>query len=65
MFLYKPNSSEIQKILQGLENKSSSGDDNLSNVLIKTSGSVTAVYFEYLINLSFSTGVFPRSTVEC
>ena len=59
MILYKTNSSEIQKIIQGLDNKSSSGDDNLSNVLIKTSGSVTALYLEYLINLSFSTGVFP------
>ena len=44
--------------MQDLDNKPSSGDDNLSNVLIKTSGSVTAVYLEYLINLSFSTGVF-------
>ena len=59
MFLYKTNSSEIQKIMQGLDNKSSSGDDNLSNVLFKTSGSVTAVYLVYLINISFSTGVFP------
>ena len=56
---YKINSSEIQKIIQGLDNKSSSGDYNLTNVLIKTSGSVTAVYLEHLINLSFSTGVFP------
>ena len=45
--------------MQGLDNKSSSGDDNLSNISIKTSGSVTAVYLEHLIKLSFSTGVFP------
>ena len=51
--------SEIQKIMQGLDNKSSSGDDNLSNVLIKNSALVTEVYLEYLISLSFSTGVFP------
>ena len=51
--------SGIKKIMQGLDSRSSSEDDNLSNVLIKTSGSVTAVYLEYVINLSFSTGVFP------
>ena len=61
LFLYKTILSEIQKIFQGLDNKSSSGDDNLINVLFKTSVSVTAVYLEYIINFSFSTIVFPNA----
>ena len=32
-FLNRKNLSEIQKIMQGLDNKSSSGEDNLSNII--------------------------------
>ena len=62
LFLHKTIlsvNSKNQKIFQGLDNKSSSGDDNLINVLFKTSVSVTAVYLKYIINFSFSTVVSP------
>ena len=49
----------IQKTIVDLVNKSSSGHDNVSDVLVKISPEVNIPYLTYLINLSFLNGTFP------
>ena len=60
MLLKKTCETEVFKVLNYLDNKSSSGDDNISNLIVKTSAKVVAPYLSFLINLSFTKGVFPK-----
>ena len=62
MFLYKTTDEEILGIMNELENKSSSGLDNLSNILIKISSDITAPFLCELINVSFREGVFSNNS---
>ena len=59
MFLYQVTELEVEQIINKLDNKSSSGDDNINNILVKLSVSATVPYLTLLINKSFSQGVFP------
>ena len=49
----------MQKIIDNLDNKSSSGDDNINNILIKLSAPATIPCLASLINNSFIQGIFP------
>ena len=60
MLLKKTCEKEVIKVLNNLDNKSSSGDDNISNIIVKTSAKVVAPYLSFLINWSFTKGVFPK-----
>ena len=52
--------SETQAIdiINSLPNKSSSGEDEISNILVKTAGSVITKYLTSWINVSFYEGSF-------
>ena len=60
MFLYQVTELEVEQIINKLDNKSSSGDDNINNILVKLSVSATVPYLTLLINKSFSQGIFPN-----
>ena len=64
MFSYKTIDEEILSIVNELDNKSSSGLDNLSNILIKISSDITASFLCDLTNMSFRDGVFPKILAE-
>ena len=51
--------TEVIGIINSLPNKSSSGEDEISNILVKTAGSVITKYLTSLINVSFYQGSFP------
>ena len=51
--------TEVIGIINSLPNKSSSGEDEISNILVKTAGSVITKYLTSLINVSFYEGFFP------
>ena len=59
MFLFPANDQEILEIIQNLENKSSSGDDYISNLIIKSASTIIAPYLTGLVNKSMNQGVFP------
>ena len=59
MFLYQVTELEVEQIINKRDNKSSSGDDNINNILVKLSVSATVPYLTLLINKSFSQGIFP------
>ena len=64
MFLYKTTEEEVLSIMNELDNKSSSGLDYLSNILIKISSDITAPFLCDLINQSFKEGAFPKNLAE-
>ena len=64
MFLYPTSDNEVQKTVDELDSKSSSGLDNISNVLVKISSEVIIPYVTYLINLSFIKGNFPGALAK-
>ena len=59
MFLYRTNCSEVCSTIESLENKFSSGDDEVHNVIVKRTSNITVPYITDLINQSSSQGVFP------
>ena len=59
MYLYGPTAFEIKHIIDSLDNKFSSGDDNISNAIIKALSSVIVPFLSHLINQSFRQGCFP------
>ena len=59
MFLYPTSDNEVQKTVDDLDDKSSSGLGNISNVQVKISSDVTIPYLTYLINPSFINGKIP------
>ena len=64
MLLYKTTDEEILSIMNELDNKSSSGLGNLSNILIKVISDITAPFPCELNNKSFREGVFPKILAE-
>ena len=64
MHLFPATEQEILEIIRNLENKSSSGDDYISNLIIKTAGAIIAPYLTCLINKSMNQGVFPDTPVQ-
>ena len=59
MYLFPATEQEILEVIQNLETKSSSGDDYISNLMIKTASTSIAPYLTWLINKSLNQGVFP------
>ena len=59
MYLVPATEQEILEFIQNLENKYSSGDVYMSNLIIKTASTIIAPYLTYLINKSMNQGVFP------
>ena len=53
LFLYKASDIEISKIIDQLDNKSSSGDDNIRNLVVKQSKTEIVPILTFLINKSF------------
>ena len=50
---------EVREIIENLDNKFSSGDDDISNVIVKLSSNITIPYLTQVINKSFEEGMFP------
>ena len=64
MFLYEVSNAEVKLIIDQLDNKSSSGDDNVNNLIVKASAPVVFPYLTHLINKSFSHGIFPSELTK-
>ena len=60
MFLYDIIENEIRNLIDSLENKSSSGFDNISNIILKKLKSSIVPPLTKIVNLSLTTGVFPE-----
>lgn len=60
-FVNFTDTTEVINIINGLKNKKSSGYDNFNVNLVKCIAEEIANVLTYIINLSFSTGVFPDS----
>ena len=60
MFLYEVTESEIRNLIDSLENKSSSGFDNISNIILKILKPTIVPPLTKIVNLSLATGVFPE-----
>ena len=58
LFLAPTTENEVFNVMSSLK-KSSTGYDNISSDLLKTSCNIIAPYLVHIINLSFTTGVFP------
>ena len=59
LFLSPTNTNEINKLIQNLPNKNSSGHDSISNNLLKKLAPSILVPLTLLFNKSLETGVFP------
>ena len=59
MYLKPITVDEVKEIIDHLDNKYSSGDDDISNVIVKLSSSITIPYLTHIINKSFEEGIFP------
>ena len=59
MFLYEVSNAEVKLISDQLDNKSSSGDDNVNNLIVRASTPVVIPYLTHLINKWLSHGIFP------
>ena len=59
MFLCDVPPAEIKCIIDSLDNKSSSGDDYISNLILKSGTHEIVPFMVYLINMSFRNGIFP------
>ena len=59
MFLAPCRKSEIKKLITDLPNKSSSGHDNVTNILLKEIGDQLIDPLNHIFNLSISMGIFP------
>ena len=59
MFLYETTEKEIGNLINNLENKSSSGFDNISNTILKKLKDSIVPPLTKILNLSLTTGIFP------
>ena len=50
---------EIKKLIENLPNKTSSGYDNINNILLKKLCTSITLPLSYIFNLSISKGIFP------
>ena len=60
MFLYDVSENEIRNVIDSLENKNSSGFDDISNIILKKLKSAIVPPLTKIVNLSLATGVFPE-----
>ena len=59
IFLSEVTQSEILEIINGLKNKYSSGDDNISNIMLKKISCLILDPLTYIVNESLMSGIFP------
>ena len=59
LFLSPCNETELQKLIQKLPSKTSSGHDNISNVLLKSIGKHLTAPLTKICNDSMCLGIFP------
>lgn len=59
--MYETNEAEVLSVINSLKNKKSVGDDGISNYLVKLVKNAIACPLAHIINLSMSTGIFPRA----
>ena len=60
MFLYDVTECEIRNLIDSLDNKSSSGFDNISNIILKKLKSAIVPPLTQIVNLSLASGIFPE-----
>ena len=60
MYMTPTTKHEIEKLINGLENKTSSGHDHISNILLKKLKYSLLTPLEIIFNASISEGVFPH-----
>ena len=60
LYLSPTNEKELEKLIQSLPNKNSSGYDNISNVLLKKISPEILTPLTIVFNSSLSEGAFPR-----
>ena len=60
MLLYETTEKEIGNLINNLENKSSSGFDNISNIILKKLKDSIVPPLTKIVNLSLTTGIFPE-----
>ena len=65
MYLYNVSENEIRNLIDGLENKNSSGFDNISNIILKKLKTAIVPPVTKIVNLSLATGVFPEKMKTC
>ena len=61
LYLYPVSTFEVEELIDSLAHKASSGDDGLSNIIIKLSAPVTVRFMTHIINCSFTHVFFPES----
>ena len=59
IYFYPTSETEIRKLIENLPNKSSSGHDNISNILLKKICPIITQPLVLIFNLSLLHGVFP------
>ena len=59
LFLQPTTPYELQKLMNCLPNKRSSGHDGINNIILKEIGEYICIPMTYLFNESMTTGVFP------
>jgi hypothetical protein len=60
IYLYPTNRYEIEKIINNFKNKTSFGNDKISNTLIKSLKSEISYPLEIIFNKSITEGIFPN-----
>ena len=60
MFLIPTTPDEVSKIVTSLKTDKSPGDDNITATLLKSAGPEMLIGLANIINLTFSTGTFPK-----
>ena len=60
IYFYCTTEIEIKKLIENLPNKTSSGYDNISNILLKKLCATISTPLTNIFNLSISNGIFPK-----
>ena len=58
MYMCDVSENEIRNLIDGLENKNSSGFDNISNIILKKLKIAIVPPLTKIVNLSLATGIF-------
>ena len=60
IYFHCTTETEIKKLIENLLNKTSSGYDNVSNILLKKLCTAITTPLSLIFNLSISNGIFPK-----
>ena len=60
IYFYCTTEIEIKRLIENLPNKTSSGYDNISNILLKKLCATISTPLTNIFNLSISNGIFPK-----